>query len=200
MTTNIFQSLIIFFLSFTIVNAQSENQIFVNDDIQLLNLKDSIFVHITWEDSERFGRFPSNGLIIIKNGQAIMVDTPMDNKKTRVLTGYLKDSMGYATIALIGLFGGALSALLKSREKKVTAVTFGISKSQVYMRLLLGASGAFVIFVLMSLPGFVDQKLVEYFASPAGFIALGIISGFSERLFLTSLDKLDAAVTAKSVK
>ena len=75
------------------VQAQKTNKIVIDDDIQLINLQDSIFVHVTWENSAKFGRFPSNGMIIIKNGKAIMIDTPMDNEKTERLTKYLKDSM-----------------------------------------------------------------------------------------------------------
>ncbi len=83
------------------INAQKTDKIFIDDDIQLINLQDSIFVHVSWENSEKFGRFPSNGMLVIKNGQAIMIDTPMDNEKTKKLTEYLKDSMQVELIKLI---------------------------------------------------------------------------------------------------
>lgn len=73
--------------------AQENNTIVIDNDIQLIQLQDSIFIHISWQQSENFGRFPSNGLIIIKNGQALMLDTPMDNDKTERLTKYLTDSL-----------------------------------------------------------------------------------------------------------
>lgn len=81
--------------------AQTDNKIVINKDIQLLHLQDSIFVHVTWHYLDGFGRFPSNGLIIIKNGQALMIDTPMDNDKTEKLTRYLKDSMSANVVKLI---------------------------------------------------------------------------------------------------
>lgn len=56
---------------------------------------------MTWHQSENYGRFPSNGLIVIKNGQALMIDTPMDNDKTEQLTKYLKDSMSVDLAKLI---------------------------------------------------------------------------------------------------
>jgi len=73
--------------------AQENNTIVIDNDIQLIQLEDSVFIHVTWHQSENFGRFPSNGLIIIKNGLALMVDTPMDNDKTERLTKFLNDSM-----------------------------------------------------------------------------------------------------------
>jgi metallo-beta-lactamase class B len=48
---------------------------------------------VTWHRLDNFGRFPSNGLILIKNGEALMIDTPFDNDKTERLTNYLKDTM-----------------------------------------------------------------------------------------------------------
>jgi len=74
-------------------NAQTTDKIIIDDDIQLIHIQDSVFVHVTWENSEKYGRFSSNGMIVIKNGQAIMIDTPMDNEKTKKIVLYLQDSM-----------------------------------------------------------------------------------------------------------
>ena len=84
---------ILFSCSFGFLYGQVPNQIFVNDDIQLVHLKDSIFVHVSWASISPYGRFPSNGMIIIKNGEAIMIDTPMDNQLTEQLFCFIEDSM-----------------------------------------------------------------------------------------------------------
>lgn len=81
--------------------AQTHQKIVIDNDIQLIHLQDSIFVHVTWHHLDNFGRFSSNGLIVIKNGQALMIDTPMDNDKTERLTTYLKDSMSVDLAQLI---------------------------------------------------------------------------------------------------
>lgn len=81
--------------------AQSNNKIVIDKDIQLIHLQDSIYIHVTWHHLDNFGRFPSNGLIIIKNGQALMIDTPMDNDKTERLTKYLKDTLSVNLFKLI---------------------------------------------------------------------------------------------------
>jgi metallo-beta-lactamase class B len=81
--------------------AQINEKIVIDSDIHLIHLQDSIYVHVTWHSQENFGRFPSNGLILIKNGQALMIDTPMDNNKTERLTRYLKDSMSVDLTKLI---------------------------------------------------------------------------------------------------
>ena len=100
MTKRIFIALVLL-SGFYPLKAQSERNIFINDDIQLTHIIDSVYAHVTWEESETFGRFPSNGLIFIKNGQAIMIDTPFDNEKTKRLTDFLEDSMGVEVKKLI---------------------------------------------------------------------------------------------------
>ncbi|PLX03209.1 MAG: subclass B1 metallo-beta-lactamase [Marinilabiliales bacterium] len=98
------QFALVTFIVFIISNnsfAQENNIIVIDNNIQLINLQDSIFIHISWQQSETFGRFPSNGLIIIKNGEALMVDTPMDNDKTKRLTNYLNDSLSVSLTKLI---------------------------------------------------------------------------------------------------
>ena len=81
--------------------AQTNEKIVIDNDIQLIHLQDSIYVHVTWHHLDNFGRFPSNGLVVIRNGQALMIDTPMDNDKTERLTRYLKDSMSLDLTKLI---------------------------------------------------------------------------------------------------
>ncbi|MDD3859893.1 MAG: subclass B1 metallo-beta-lactamase [Bacteroidales bacterium] len=81
--------------------AQTKDVVFIDNDLQLIHLQDSIYIHISWHSIENYGRFPSNGMIIIRNGQALMIDTPMDNDKTERLTNYLKDSLSAKTTILI---------------------------------------------------------------------------------------------------
>jgi metallo-beta-lactamase class B len=72
---------------------EKEKEIKIDEELQLVQLSDSIFIHISWHQTKTYGNVPSNGLIIIKNGKAIMVDTPMDNEKTMRLVNYLEDSL-----------------------------------------------------------------------------------------------------------
>jgi metallo-beta-lactamase class B len=83
------------------VIAQTDDKIVIDDDIQLIPLQDSVFIHTTWHKMQKYGRVPSNGMIVIKNGQAIMIDTPMDNDKTRRLTEYMEESFGVSLVKLI---------------------------------------------------------------------------------------------------
>lgn len=83
------------------VFSQPENKIEINKDIYLYQIQDSIFVHVTYENSNEWGRFSSNGLIFIKNGEAIMIDTPMDNEKTEAIHHFLANSFNVKLTKLI---------------------------------------------------------------------------------------------------
>jgi len=74
-------------------SGQHSDTIRIHNDIQLIHLKDSFFLHVTTDYVEGFGIVSSNGLIVIRNGNALMIDTPMDEIKTAAILDYLRDSM-----------------------------------------------------------------------------------------------------------
>lgn len=85
----------------TILLSQNHPITKINKDLELIHLQDSVFIHVSYHSLEAFGRFPSNGMFIIKNGEAIMIDTPMDNEKTETLVNYLQDSLNIKVKKLI---------------------------------------------------------------------------------------------------
>lgn len=76
-----------------LASGQQHDTIKINRDIQLIHLKDSFFLHVTTDYIEGFGMVSSNGLLVIRNGNALMIDTPMDEIKTAAILDYLRDSM-----------------------------------------------------------------------------------------------------------
>ncbi|OFX27884.1 MAG: subclass B1 metallo-beta-lactamase [Bacteroidetes bacterium GWA2_31_9] len=71
----------------------NSDTVYVNSDIVLIRISDSVFVHITYDENKQYGRFSSNGLIIIKNKEAVIIDTPMDNEKTEILCKYINEKL-----------------------------------------------------------------------------------------------------------
>ncbi len=83
------------------LRSQSNSVRWIDDDIRLTHLKDSVFVHTTWVEIEGYGRVGSNGMLVIRGGQAVMVDTPMGDEKTQLITEYLEDSLRVQVVKLI---------------------------------------------------------------------------------------------------
>lgn len=76
-----------------IVLAQKGETIHVSKDLDLIKLSDHAYLHVSWENSPVFGRFSSNGLIYVQNGQGYLFDTPATDSLTRVLVEWVRDSL-----------------------------------------------------------------------------------------------------------
>lgn len=73
--------------------AQKGELIRISKDLELIKLSDHAYVHVSWENSPVFGRFSSNGLIYVQNGQGYLLDTPATDSLTRVLVEWVRDSL-----------------------------------------------------------------------------------------------------------
>lgn len=80
------------FVNYTLFG-QDNKVINVNKDIVLIPVCEDIFMHTSYFDFPGYGRAPSNGLVLIKNGNALLIDTPNTNEQTEQLVSYLKDSL-----------------------------------------------------------------------------------------------------------
>lgn len=92
----------IFFLTIFVNNIfgqinGSNQEYIISEDIKLIQLKDSVFMHISADYDKEYGRFTSNGIVFIRNGKALIIDTPMDTNKTKDLIEYLSGSMNVQT-------------------------------------------------------------------------------------------------------
>ena len=85
--------LFVFFLHQSVF-AQSEYQkIKISDDLELIKISESAYIHISHIALSQVGRFPSNGMVIISEGKAFLFDTPMTEELTRQLALWIQDTM-----------------------------------------------------------------------------------------------------------
>jgi len=124
------------FINSAAAEIQNFEHIRVNTDIELMKINENFYVHTSWFDFPGFGRFPSNGLIFVKNGKALLIDTPNTNEQTLNLYDFLQDHLK-ATITKIVVGHshsdcmGGLSALHeKGVESIACAETIQICTSQ----------------------------------------------------------------------
>jgi hypothetical protein len=104
----------------------------------------------------------------------------------------------FAAIALLGFFGGGLSALLKAREKTIRIHSYELIRVQTSLRMLLGAAGALVIFIAAQWLNIANVKAIlssDIFV----FLAIGIAGGFSENLFVSAIEKIAENLEISSV-
>lgn len=95
----------IFLLICSITFAQEHEPIVINDDLQLIPITDNIYLHLSWTEVNGFGRVGSNGILYILDGEALMVDTPMEEQQTKTLVEYVREVMkARITLAIPGHF------------------------------------------------------------------------------------------------
>ena len=58
-----------------------ENQvkpIYQSEDLVITKLAPNVYQHTSYFKSETWGKVPSNGMVVINNNEAVVVDTPVD--------------------------------------------------------------------------------------------------------------------------
>ncbi|CAG5068098.1 Metallo-beta-lactamase type 2 [Dyadobacter sp. CECT 9623] len=89
------------FLFSLITTAQTAPKGFVADDISIVKVADHVYQHITYFNSETFGKVSCNGMIVFDKGEAIIFDTPVSDSTSAVLLDWLADSLKCKVKAVI---------------------------------------------------------------------------------------------------
>ena len=83
-------------------NAQpAYRRIAVSRDIELIQLSENAYVHVSWSTLPGYGRFPSNGLILASEGEAFLFDTPMTDALTKGLVTWITDTMKLKLVGFV---------------------------------------------------------------------------------------------------
>jgi len=108
------------------------NEIEIDQDLQLIQLNDSFYIHVSWVNSKQFGPFSSNGLLLIKSGKALIVDTPMEKRLTNKLYNYLLDSMGVKIEKFIAghSHDDCMGGIDVLHAKNVHSIAFNLTKQK----------------------------------------------------------------------
>lgn len=146
-----------------ISKGQPMGAIKINDDIFLHQIKDSVYTHVTYHTDALYGRFSSNGLVLIKNGEALMIDTPMDNEQTRVLCEYLLNTMGVkVTKFIVGHFhNDCIGGLEYLKSIGVETIANSLTVELCFKHSLPVPSHSFTDFLKFSFNG--EEVICQYF-------------------------------------
>ncbi len=108
----------------------------ISKDIELVKLSENAYVHISYSDLPKFGRYPSNGLIFIHKREAFLFDTPATDSLTMNLVSWLTDSMKLKIAGFIpnhwhsDCMGGLEYLENKKIESYANQLTIDIAKSK----------------------------------------------------------------------
>jgi metallo-beta-lactamase class B len=120
-------------------NGFSQNEykrIKISNDIELIKLSDNAYVHVSYSDLPKFGRYPANGLIFINGSEAFLFDTPWTDSLTMDLILWLKDSMKLKIVGFVpnhwhnDCMGGLGYLINQKIESYANQMTIDIAKAK----------------------------------------------------------------------
>ena len=89
------------FIHFHVFAQMDYKRIKISKDIELIQLSENAYVHVSYSELPKFGRFPSNGLIFINGSKAFLFDTPVTDSLTMDLVSWIKDSMKLKIVGFV---------------------------------------------------------------------------------------------------
>lgn len=75
--------------------------VYKSDDLVITQISKNSYEHISYLQTQDFGNVPCNGLIVSNSNEAIIFDTPTNDKSSEELIGWLKDTLHYKINAVI---------------------------------------------------------------------------------------------------
>jgi arylsulfatase A-like enzyme/glyoxylase-like metal-dependent hydrolase (beta-lactamase superfamily II) len=66
----------------------------VAPDVEVRPLADGVWLHTSVHEVGGFGRVPANGLVVVSDGEAALVDTPWTDAQTRDLAAWVRNRLG----------------------------------------------------------------------------------------------------------
>lgn len=82
-------------------SAKVSDKSFSKADIIVERVKPNVYRHITYFQSETFGKVPCNGMVVFDKGEAIIFDTPVDDSTSSQLISWVQDSLDCKVVAII---------------------------------------------------------------------------------------------------
>lgn len=85
----------------TITYAQTPDKSLKTEDLIIQKLTDHSYQHITYLQTQSFGKVPCNGLIVFDRGEAVIFDTPADDAASEKVIRWIEDSLKCKVKAVI---------------------------------------------------------------------------------------------------
>ena len=91
---------------FTVVNETSDmdsdsSSIYHSDNLVIQKITNHGYVHVSYLNTETFGRVDCNGMFVINGGEAVVFDTPADEASTEELVNFITENFHCKIVAII---------------------------------------------------------------------------------------------------
>lgn len=98
-----FKAYIVLIILLCVINCESQNANYAyeSETLKIVQLGKNVFQHISYLKTERFGNVPCNGMIVIDNGEAIIVDTPINDSDSKELINWIENTLKCKTRGIV---------------------------------------------------------------------------------------------------
>ncbi|OHX65825.1 subclass B1 metallo-beta-lactamase [Flammeovirga pacifica] len=80
--------ILILFISCSIDNPKN----YQSENLKIIGVSEHVWQHISYLDTEQFGKVACNGMLVIDDGEAILIDTPTGKENTTELYQWLQEN------------------------------------------------------------------------------------------------------------
>jgi metallo-beta-lactamase class B len=93
MIKSIFLSVFLTFFVFNSAYSQIDKPVKISDELEIMQISEHVYLHISNGIIPGYGRVSSNGAVVISKGEAVLLDTPVNDTITELLVKYLQNSL-----------------------------------------------------------------------------------------------------------
>lgn len=80
---------------------QESNNIYESEDLLIRKLSDKVYLHISYLKTQSFGKVSCNGMIVVDENEAIIFDTPTDDKASHELIEWINNTLESKTVGIV---------------------------------------------------------------------------------------------------
>ena len=106
----------------------------ITPDLHVISLGHGIWRHVSAHELEHFGRVEGNGLIVVSDGEAAVVDTPWTDAETAALFDWIESELGAKVTAVVPTHshGDCLGGLAEAHRRG--AASYSLTKTAEFAR------------------------------------------------------------------
>ncbi len=90
MKFKILHAIIFYLLSFSGLIIAGDKILYSSEQLEIIQLTENSYIHISYLNTNDWGRVPCNGLVFINSGEAVVFDTPVDDSASAELINWIE--------------------------------------------------------------------------------------------------------------
>ena len=161
-------SFVIFLCLFISLNAQSQSDSIIYDSpsLKIKQISESVFIHISYLETQDFGKVACNGMLVIDKKEAVVLETPINDEVSEELIRWIENEKSAEVKAVIvhhfhiDCLGGLNAFHQSNIPSFANALTIKLAAEKDYIKPQKTMEHGHLTTVG-------DQRLISYYFGPA---------------------------------